>query len=132
MSESSKEFGSDFHYISEGDSIFNHNDYFQQGGIVLLFSGRVALFNLLRFGIVKYNWRVVGFPSYYCHEVVDFCRVLPIEIKYYNYNPFSDIIEDINWNDEELSVFINVHFFGVRKIDISFLKKSIEIGRAHV
>lgn len=120
-----KEFGSDFNYI-EGDNYLNKTSLFESEKISLLFSGRVALFNLLNFGIKKYKWNKIGFPSYYCHEVVDFCRKLPIEIIYYNYNPFSNI-QNIEWDDDDKSVLVNVDYFGLKKIDTSFLKKSVII-----
>lgn len=120
-----KEFGSDFNYI-EGDNYLNKTSLFESEKISLLFSGRVALFNLLNFGIKKYKWNKIGFPSYYCHEVVDFCRKLPIEIMYYNYNPFSNI-QNIEWDDDDKSVLVNVDYFGLKKIDTSFLKKSVVI-----
>lgn len=120
-----KEYGSDFHYFG-GDNASNGISSFNDEKIFLFFSGRVALFNLLSFGIQKYKWKKVGFPSYYCHEVVDFCKNLPTEITYYNYNPFSDI-QDIEWEDDDKNVFINVDFFGVKKINTSFLKKSVII-----
>ena len=108
-----KEFGSDFNYI-EGDNYLNKTSLFESEKISLLFSGRVALFNLLNFGIKKYKWNKIGFPSYYCHEVVDFCRKLPIEIMYYNYNPFSNI-QNIEWDDDDKSVLVNVDYFGLKK-----------------
>lgn len=119
------EYGSDFHYF-EGDNSSGGTSLFESETISLFFSGRVALFNLLNFGIQKYKWKKVGFPSYYCYEVVDFCGNLPIETAYYNYNPFSDI-QNIEWEDDDRNVFINVDFFGIKKIDTSFLKKSVII-----
>lgn len=57
---------------------------------------------------------------------VVFCKNLPIEIEYYDYNPFSDI-PSVEWEDDSQNVFINVDFFGVKKIDTSFIKKSVII-----
>lgn len=119
-----KEYGSDFHYYPSEATKTEHS-IFSENHLSLFLSGRVALFNLLSFGIENYGWNKVGFPSYYCHEVVDFCRTLPIEILYYNHNPFNPIVFD--WVDNENSVFINVDFFGVSKLDTSFIKKSIVI-----
>lgn len=118
-----KEFGSDFHYIfsEKGQGQFLS----KQDNVSLFFSGRVAVYNLLQFGIKKYGWKKVGFPSYYCHEVIDFCQDLNIEIILYHYNPWED--NDIVWNDEEGSVFVNVNFFGIKKAEIGFLKKTIII-----
>lgn len=117
-----KEYGSDFHYFNEVHtpkiSFFDENFSF-------FFSGRVALYNLLESGINKHGWKKVGFPSYYCHEVVEYCKKLSIEVEYYSYNPLSDILPD--WDDAIESVFINVDFFGIKKLDMGFLKNSIII-----
>ena len=48
-----KEFGSDFNYI-EVYNYLKKTYLFESEKISLLFSGRVALFNLLNFGIKKY------------------------------------------------------------------------------
>jgi len=119
-----KEYGSDFHYFF--DDNLNKSSLFAEDKFSLFFSGRVALFNLLKFGIEKYQWKKVGFPSYYCHEVVEFCNKLPIEIVYYKFNPLLTL-ESIEWEDEENNVFINVDFFGIKKLDTSFIKKSVII-----
>lgn len=119
-----KEYGSDFHFIqsnagmSEDSLIENTNDS-------LFFSGRVALYNLLDYGIRNYGWKRVGFPSYYCHEVVEFCETLPIELFYYPYNPFQP--KSFEWDDDAQHVFINVDFFGLGMIPTGFLNKSIVI-----
>lgn len=120
-----KEYGSDFHYF-EGNHSSNGTSLFDNEKLSLFFSGRVALFNLLSHGVQKYKWQKVGFPSYYCHEVVSFCKSLPIQIEYYHYNPFSDV-QTVEWEDDDKNVFINVDFFGVKKLNTSFLKKSIII-----
>ncbi|WP_394907275.1 hypothetical protein [uncultured Mesonia sp.] len=120
----SKEFGSDFHYY-QSNVINAEYSIFNEEHLSLFLSGRAALYNLLNYGIEKFGWCKVGFPSYYCHEVVDFCRNLPIEVDYYNYNPF--IHRSLDWEDDEKSVFISVNFFGISKLDTSFLKKSIII-----
>lgn len=122
---SNKEFGSDFHYLEE-DGFNPEYSFFSREDVSLFFSGRVAIFNLLKYGINKFGWEKVGFPSYYCHEVVEFCKSLPIEVIYYKYSPFRDI-GIIEWEDNEKNVFVNVDYFGVKKIDTSFIVKSILI-----
>ena len=119
-----KEYGSDFHYFF--DENVTNSSLFAENKFLLFFSGRVALFNLLKFGIEKYQWKKVGFPSYYCHEVVEFCSKLPIEVIYYQFNPLSDS-ESIEWEDEKNNVFVNVDFFGIKKLNTSFIKKSVLI-----
>ena len=120
-----REYGSDFHsYLNAPDG--EKSTYFDSSDFSFFFSGRVALYNLLAFGIKKYNWKKIGFPSYYCHEVVDFCRKLPAEIVYYNYNPFLKS-EDLVWDDRPDHVFINVDFFGIVKCDTSLFNQSVII-----
>lgn len=119
-----KEFGSDFHYFY--DANVEESSLFSDNKFSFFFSGRVALYNLLSYGIEKFQWKKVGFPSYYCHEVVEFCEKLPIEVIYYEFNPLSDT-ESIDWEDEKNNVFINVDFFGIKKLDTSFLKNSVII-----
>ncbi|WP_034729201.1 hypothetical protein [Chryseobacterium sp. JM1] len=118
-----KEFGSDFHYIysEKGQSHFLDD----QECLNLFFSGRAAVYNLLKVGIAEYKWKKVGFPGYYCHEVVDFCRDLDIDIVYYQYNPLEN--NRIEWDDNEGDVLVNVNFFGIRKADVSHLKKTVII-----
>lgn len=119
-----REFGSDFNLIVDSTDAKHH--FFNGLSINYFFSGRVAIYNLLREGIDKFGWKKVGFPSYYCHEVVEYCKDLRIEIVYYNYNPFSPLTT-IDWEDTADNVFINVDFFGIGKIDVSFLSESIVI-----
>ncbi len=119
-----KEFGSDFHYFydaqSEKSSLFTSDEF------SFFFSGRVALYNLLSMGIEKFHWKKVGFPTYYCHEVVEYCKKLPIEVIYYDLNPITNK-KSPEWDDHEKNVFINVDFFGIRKLDTSFIKNSVVI-----
>ncbi|WP_336958346.1 hypothetical protein [Chryseobacterium contaminans] len=117
-----KEFGSDFHFIY---SEKKQSKFLNQSNLTLFFSGRVAIYNLLKFGISKYGWKKVGFPSYYCHEVVTFCKDLDAEITLYEYNPLED--SEILWDDNPGSVIINVNFFGIKKANLAFLKNTIII-----
>ncbi|PWN60610.1 hypothetical protein [Chryseobacterium oncorhynchi] len=117
-----KEFGSDFHYIY---SEKKQSKFLAQSNLTLFFSGRVAIYNLLKFGISKYNWEKVGFPSYYCHEVIEFCKDLDIEVALYEYNPLES--NSIIWEDKAGTVIVNVNFFGIKKIDLNFLKKTVVI-----
>ncbi len=120
-----KEYGSDFHYIERIED-YPISTFFQKNDYKLYFSGRVALYNILKEGIEKYSWSRVGFPSYYCHEVVEFCAKLPIDIIYYSYNPFdNNLVSD--WSDTPSSVFIKVDFFGIQKLDTFFLTNSVVI-----
>ena len=111
-----KEYGSDFHYYNGGDTRVL-NFFLEKETFQFHFSGRTALYDLLKFGIKYKGWKKVGFPSYYCHDVVEFCESLPIEVCYYKFNPLCET-QNIVWADEKGSVFINVNFFGVKEIDI--------------
>ncbi|BAP33030.1 uncharacterized protein CHSO_3993 [Chryseobacterium sp. StRB126] len=117
-----KEFGSDFHFIY---SEKKQSQFLSQSNLTLFFSGRVAIYNLLKFGISKYGWKKVGFPSYYCHEVVTFCKDLDAEITLYEYNPLED--HEIIWEDNPGSVIVNVNFFGIKKANLDFLKNTVTI-----
>lgn len=120
-----KEFGSDFHYstkeiITEGKSVFDSLDF------VFSFSGRSGLYGILKEGISRYGWKRVYVPSYYCHPVVDFIKCLPIEVVYYNYSPFG-FFDRINFIDSPDSVIVNVDFFGLKKMNLSFITEAIII-----
>lgn len=114
-----KEYGSDFHYCSERN--WNLTDdqqsFFDKENFALFFSGRAALYNLLKQGISENGWENIYFPSYYCHEVVHFLKDLQVKLHYYEFNPFLDSEEKIiSIKDESNNVIINVSFFGLKKI----------------
>lgn len=81
--------------------------------IALCISGRTAIYGILKLGIAKHGWKRVYFPEYYCHEVVDFIKTLPIEVSYYEFNPFVTNHISYDFNDVATSVIINVDFFGI-------------------
>jgi hypothetical protein len=123
-----KEYGSDFHYFIKEDVILpNQKDsLFCSDEFSLFFSGRVALHNIITEGIKMKNWKKIFLPSFYCHEVTQFIEELPIEIVYYEFNPFLDseskvvVIEDIATN-----VIVNVDYFGLKKLDCSVFKNAV-------
>jgi len=119
-----REFGSDFHFYQCNNGI-REVSLINSTTDSLFFSGRVALYNILDYGIRNYGWKRVGFPSYYCHEVVVFCETLPIEIFYYPYNPFQP--SSFEWVDDEQHVFINVDFFGLGLMSTDFIQKSVVV-----
>ncbi|WP_439504233.1 hypothetical protein [Sediminibacterium sp.] len=124
-----KEYGSDFHYFLHEDIVSNsiEDSIFHREEFSLFFSGRAALFHIISQGIKLWGWKKVYFPSFYCHEVPLFIKSLSVQILYYNYNPFvNSTINFLDIEDIDTNVFINVFFFGVRKIDhISFNKTVI-------
>lgn len=108
-----KEYGSDFHSL---DNVFNLNteDSISQKiySSRLFFSGRTALYELMKFGIENCGWTNIFVPEYYCHEVSVFIRPLKITINYYNNCP--DCMDvDLEALDKKGNVILNVSFFGV-------------------
>jgi len=108
---------------AEEEFIFSDRKIFS-----LCFSGRAAIFSLLKFGGDHLGWKKAYFPSYYCHEVVRFVQSLPIEIGYYQFNPFLDSgSEDIEIEDQSENAIINVCFFGAARLDLRSYKRSVII-----
>ena len=122
-----KEFGSDFHVCLKEDFLQHDetNIFFDKERFSLFFSGRSALYSLLKYGIEKYNWRKVYFPDYYCHEVIEFVRSLSIEIAYYEFNPYLDSEKEvIEVDDHEGNVIVTVLFFGITTPRLNYSKKA--------
>src|SRR4051812_11315730 len=75
------EWGSDFHFM---ENVFKSSATTPIQNLIpnslFYFSGRSALFSLLQFGINKYRWTRVLLPDYYCHDVDNFLKELPVEI----------------------------------------------------
>jgi len=119
------EYGSDFHYDLDSkitlepgrESLFINNDF------ALFFSGRSALKALVSKGIEVEKWKKIFFPSYYCHEVVNFIRELPLEVDYYEYSPFLDATDKVlDVSDQQGNVIVNVDFFGLKKLELAHYK----------
>jgi hypothetical protein len=125
-----KEYGSDFHYYLEGDVVLRNpmDSLFYGSEFSLFFSGRTALFNIINEGIKFKKWAKIFLPSYYCHEVTHFIKRLPIEIIYYEFNPFLDSeLNALKIEDIEKNVIVNVDFFGLKKADCSIFKNVVII-----
>lgn len=119
-----KEFGSDFHWVEIGD--FRNtkpSDAFVNSVDQLFFSGRAALYHLLKMGISKKGWKKLYVPTYYCHEVYHFLQELSIEIVSYSYNPVDDQL-DCNFEDHQSNVVLIVNYFGIKTPQISAFKQS--------
>ena len=126
----SKEFGSEFHYPIKNKFLLteNNNSLFSGKDFSLFFSGRAALYNILKNGIEKNNWKKVYIPSFYCHEVVHFIKTLPMETLYYEFNPFLDSAKkDIPIDDVPTNVIVNVNFFGLIKLDLKNYANAVQI-----
>jgi hypothetical protein len=72
-----KEFGSDFHWLEIGDfRKANPEEDFVNSLGQLFFSGRAALYHLLKMGIIQKGWKKIYVPTYYCHEVYKYIQDL--------------------------------------------------------
>lgn len=109
------ESGSDFHFcdnaalladtVSTGPIADPQLDFF--------ISGRTALTALVRLGMQRHGWTMIHFPSYYCHEIVDYVRQTGIETGYYPYNPFTAGNDAaVQVPDQSGSAVICVNYFG--------------------
>ena len=125
-----KEFGSDFYYPVDTEWTLADGEpsNFSTVAYELYFSGRSALYHLLKQGIATQAWKEVYLPSYYCHEVYRFIKTLPIVVQYYSYNPI--LPNTINWSeipDRSDTVFVNTSFFGMKTLDVSSLQEAMVI-----
>ena len=106
------EYGSDFHFTElkeNADSsiydIFPH--------VTLFFSGRSALFHLVKYGTERFGWKNLYLPIYYCHEVSAFIAQLPINIFFYDDGPYSKSNSNFAAIDHTNNVIVRVNYFGV-------------------
>ncbi len=124
------EFGSDFHYIDSAKwrDASTPVPFFSNEDLSYYYSGRAALFTLINWGIENHGWKCLKVPSYYCHEVIQFIRPLPIDIEYYEITPFKEKSLDF-WkhNDHPKMVVLVVDYFGLNKPDYSQFQKSVII-----
>lgn len=107
-----KEYGSDFHFINFFEK--NSNSSIQEiyPRSQLYFSGRAALFNIIKTGIELYNWKRIYLPEYYCHDVDEFIKFLPVDICYYSDGPYIEVELDFIETDKDTNVFVHVNYFG--------------------
>lgn len=125
-----KEYGSDFSLVVNQSFLKQptSESLFCAANCSLFFSGRVALYNLVQMGIEKLNWRKLYVPSFYCHEVIKFLEDLPINIHYYEFNPFLDLPDkSIDFEDDSSNAIVNVNFFGLNCLDLKDVKNCIKI-----
>jgi hypothetical protein len=122
-----KEFGSDFHYVlsEEWRDINTANSYLNKKGFSFHFSGRSALYSILKTGIDEYEWKKIVVPSYYCHEVYHFIASLPITIEYYNITPLEETIISLkNGDDDGQTAVLIVDYFGISKLNYNHIKNA--------
>lgn len=113
-----KEYGSDFHLINKNEFLLENSDnsILNSENFSFFLSGRAALLNLIQHGIENHQWKTIFFPSYYCQEVINYLKNVPIEIKIYPYNPFQENInQNIQIEDYNHVAIVEVLFFGIKK-----------------
>lgn len=113
------EYGSDFEtYISSNK--LNTSPYFPEE-TSLFFSGRAALYALIKQGIALNGWKRIYVPTYYCHEVYTFIDILSIEIIPYPCLPTTLALNNEQFLIEKESVLLVVDYFGINKVSYSNL-----------
>jgi len=123
------ESGSDFHFCENAAFLGRAGDSapIAEPKLAFFISGRSALTALIRFGMQRHGWTRIYFPSYYCHDVIDYVRQAGIETYSYAFNPFmddQDVALDVP--DESGSVMVCTNYFGVfRTIPKSFARTMI-------
>ena len=109
-----KEFGSDFHLMSEGKywtgkSVFT--DICPEA--VYFANGRHAILTAVKVGGYKRLW----VPVYFCHEVIASIRKAGIEVVFYDDYPLQqyddDVVRNISYRNED--ALLRVNYFGWRK-----------------
>ena len=110
------ESGSDFHFC-ENTAFLRHADGsapISEPKLAFFISGRTALTALIRFGMQQHGWTRIYFPSYYCHDVIDYVRQAGIETYSYAHNPFMDGKDAaLDVPDQSGSVMVCTNYFGV-------------------
>lgn len=109
------ESGSDFHFCEDTDFLADPQGSEPIAGptLALFISGRTALAALIRFGMQQHGWTNIYFPSYYCHDVIDYVRQTGIHIHSYPYNPFTDQEDAASQvPDQAGAVVVCVNYFG--------------------
>jgi hypothetical protein len=123
------ESGSDFHFCENAAFLGHAGDSapIAEPKLAFFISGRTALTALIRFGMQQHGWTRIYFPSYYCHDVIDYVRRAGIETYSYAFNPFmdgNDVALDVP--DESGSVMVCTNYFGVfRTIPKSFVRTMV-------
>ncbi|KFF00362.1 hypothetical protein IX39_06820 [Chryseobacterium formosense] len=126
----SREFGSDFFYTNQFP--LSHDALYLQDYIkhdyCLHYSGRTALYAVLEHGIKNLGWKNVYIPEYFCHEVINYQKQLPINIIMYKDGPY---VENFNVDafdelDQTENVIFIVNYFGVQ------IPKKLSLKNAHV
>lgn len=125
-----KEFGSDFYYTNQfplSKNVLYLQDYIKHE-YHLHYSGRTALYAVLEHGIENLGWKKLYIPEYFCHEVINYQKQLPIDIVTYKDGPYiknfnSEIFDAL---DQIGNVIFIVNYFGVQS------QKKVSMKNAYV
>ena len=105
-----KEFGSDFHIVSDFDCVKNIN--FPTLGGQYYSCGRQALEALINYQRFNRIW----FPEYYCHDIINYIiRRTNIRVKFYYDNPLVDDSSEIGkLTFKRGDALVRMNYFGIR------------------
>lgn len=110
-----KEFGSDFHLMSEG-KYWTGKSVFTDicPDAVYFANGRHAILTVVQVGGYKRLW----VPVYFCHEVIDCIRKAGIEVAFYNDYPLQKYDDKVvrNLPYRRKDVLLRLNYFGWRKL----------------
>jgi len=79
------ESGSDFHWYNDFDKENATNSFYNNN--ILLGTGRYALRLIIEWGRIKYNWRRIWIPSYFCPDVIESVLLTGIDTEFYYDDP---------------------------------------------
>lgn len=122
-----KEFGSDFHFISD---LKVRNKSFQLPENARYYAnGRQAIQDLILFK----NWDRIWMPEYFCYEIIGAIKETGIEVKYYFDNPGVSEDNIISCLDlKEGDVLFRMNYFGLRtKRDNSLITVPVIEDHSH-
>ena len=104
-----REFGSDFHFVTDYQSKGAHlTDVFRNA--ILLADGRQCIIALIR----QYGWKRIWMPDYFCYDVIESIKnQTGISVLYYEDSPLHEgMVESIPFKDGD--VLFRMNFFGLR------------------
>lgn len=111
------EFGSDFHYVTGYKTSINYFKLIEENNFLLFANGRHAINSVLSHGILKYNWKRIWIPEYFCYTVIESIQLTGIQVHLYFDYPSADDISEINkipFKDGD--VLLRMNYFGLRAL----------------
>lgn len=102
-----KEYGSDFHFISE--DFRGNNNLFKKTSLYA--NGRQPIIDL----IYQHNWKRIWMPEYFCYDIINSIKKTGIQVLFYKDYPGATDIEAIKGiNFQKDDVLFRMNFFGLR------------------